>query len=257
MTPAHRTMNQPLVHPERRFFGTRSLPCPYLEGRRERKVVTHLSGPDAEDLYERLSASGFRRSQGIAYRPACRGCDACVPVRIAVRDFRMTASFRRVWNRNADLAPADMEAMATEEQYGLFSAYQAGRHGDGEMADMSFDEYRAMTEDSPVSSRTVEYRDAEGRLVAVMLMDRLRESLSAVYSFFDPELRRRSLGTHMILAMIGTAGGLGLSHVYLGYWIDGSEKMAYKARFRPLEVMGPGGWRRFGPGEAIESPAAG
>ncbi len=250
-------MNHPLAHPEHRFFGTRPLPCPYLEGRRERKVVTHLSGPDAADLYEWLSASGFRRSQGIAYRPACRGCDACVPVRISVPDFRMTASFRRVSNRNADLTSVDTDAMATEEQYGLFSAYQAGRHGGGEMADMSFEEYRSMTEDSPVPSRTVEYRDPRGRLVAVMLMDRLRESLSAVYGFFDPELRRRSLGTHMILSTVGTAGSLGLSHVYLGYWIDGSEKMAYKARFRPLEVMGPGGWRRFGPGETPEAPEAG
>ena len=242
-SPLSPDMNQPLTDPERLFFGTRILPCPYIQGRMERKVVTHLSGPDAGDLYEWLSEAGFRRSHGVAYRPACPRCDACVPVRIPVTDFRLTRSFRRVINRNADLTFLDMDAAATEEQYRLFEAYQRTRHGGGEMSSMSFEDYREMVEESPVASRVVEYRDSDGALVAVMLMDRLRDSLSAVYSFFDARLERRSLGTYMILSMVGHARELGLSMVYLGYWIEGSEKMDYKARFRPLEVMGSRGWR--------------
>lgn len=235
-------MNQQLIRPDRFFFGTRSLPCPYIEGQTERKVVTDLAGPNAEELYERLSRAGFRRSHNLAYRPACPSCNACIPVRIAVADFDMTRSFRRTLSANSDLVADDIEALATVEQYRLFSSYQRARHEGGDMSGMAFNDYRAMVEDTPVTSRTVEFRDPGGVLVAVMLMDRMEDSLSAVYSFFDGQLARRSLGTFMILWMVEQARALGLPHVYLGYWIDGSEKMAYKARFQPLEVLGENGW---------------
>lgn len=234
-------MNQPLARPSRYFFGTRLLPCPYLEGRTERKVVTELAGPDAEEAYERLSRAGFRRSYELAYRPACPGCDACVPVRIVVREFEAARSQRRVLRENADVTAADLEAVATAEQYRLFSLYQRTRHGGGEMSAMSFEEYRAMIERSPVTSRAVEFRNPDGALAGVMLMDRLRDALSAVYSFFDPG--GRSMGTFMILWMVRRAHELGLSFVYLGYWIEGLEKMAYKARFRPLEALRDDGWK--------------
>lgn len=235
-------MNQQLIRPDRFFFGTRSLPCPYIEGQTERKVVTDLAGPNAEELYERLSRAGFRRSHNLAYRPACPSCNACIPVRIAVADFDMTRSFRRTLSANSDLVADDIDALATVEQYRLFSSYQRARHEGGDMSGMAFNDYRAMVEDTPVTSRTVEFRDPEGVLVAVMLMDRMEASLSAVYSFFDGQLARRSLGTFMILWMVEQARALGLPHVYLGYWIDGSEKMAYKARFQPLEALGENGW---------------
>ena len=235
-------MNQSLIRPDRFFFGTRSLPCPYLDGKTERKVVTELSGPDAEGLYERLSRAGFRRSHGLAYRPACPACTACVPVRIAASDFQNTRSFRRVEKINDDLTTEDTDALATVEQYRLFSAYQHIRHEGGDMSGMAFNDYRSMVEETPVKTRTVEFRDTEGSLVAVMLMDRMEDSLSAVYSFFDGRETRRSLGTYMILWMVRRARELGLPYVYLGYWIDGSEKMAYKARFQPLEALGPDGW---------------
>lgn len=235
-------MNQQLIRPDRFFFGTRSLPCPYIDGQVERKVVTDLAGPNAEELYERLSRAGFRRSHNLAYRPACPSCNACIPVRIAVKDFDMTRSFRRVMTANTDLVAEDMEALATVEQYRLFSSYQRARHEGGDMSGMAFNDYRSMVEDTPVTSRTVEFRNPEGDLVAVMLMDRMEESLSAVYSFFDGRLARRSLGTFMILWMVEHAREMGLPHVYLGYWIDGSEKMAYKARFQPLEILGENGW---------------
>ncbi len=235
-------MNQQLTRPDRFFFGTRSLPCPYIAGQTERKVVTDLTGNNAEELYERLSRAGFRRSHNLAYRPACPTCNACIPARIAARDFEMTRSFRRVMATNSDVTVDDMDAMATVEQYRLFSAYQQARHEGGDMSGMAFNDYRSMVEDTPVKSRTVEFRDDEGNLLAVMLMDRMEDSLSAVYSFFDGNMGRRSLGTFMILWMVEYARTLGLPYVYLGYWINGSDKMAYKDRFQPLEVLGNDGW---------------
>ena len=235
-------MNQQLTRPDRFFFGTRSLPCPYIAGQTERKVVTDLTGNNAEELYERLSRAGFRRSHNLAYRPACPTCNACIPARIAARDFEMTRSFRRVMTTNSDVTVDDMDAIATVEQYRLFSAYQQARHEGGDMSGMAFNDYRSMVEDTPVKSRTVEFRDDEGNLLAVMLMDRMEDSLSAVYSFFDGNMGRRSLGTFMILWMVEYARTLGLPYVYLGYWINGSDKMAYKARFQPLEVLGNDGW---------------
>jgi arginyl-tRNA--protein-N-Asp/Glu arginylyltransferase len=236
-------MNQTLIRPDRFFFGTRSLPCPYLDGQVERKVVTDLSGPNAEELYERLSRAGFRRSHGLAYRPACPSCNACIPVRIVAADFDMSKSFRRVAAANADLVAEDTDALATVEQYRLFSSYQRIRHEGGDMAEMTFNDYRAMVEDTPVASRTVEFRDGEGALIAVMLMDRMEDSLSAVYSFYDGRQTRRSLGTYMILWMIERCRELRIPYVYLGYWIEASDKMAYKSRFRPLEALGPDGWK--------------
>jgi arginyl-tRNA--protein-N-Asp/Glu arginylyltransferase len=235
-------MNQQLIRPDRFFFGTRSLPCPYIEGQIERKVVTDLTGHNAEELYQRLSRAGFRRSHNLAYRPACPTCNACIPVRIVAGDFEMTKSFRRVMAANADLTADDTDAIATVEQYRLFSAYQRARHEGGDMSGMAFNDYRAMVEDTPVTSRTVEFRDGDGALVAVMLMDRMEASLSAVYSFFDDGMARRSLGTFMILWMVECARALALPYVYLGFWIDGSDKMAYKARFQPLEALGDDGW---------------
>jgi arginine-tRNA-protein transferase len=235
-------MNQQLTRPDRFFFGTRSLPCPYIAGQTERKVVTDLTGNNAEELYERLSRAGFRRSHNLAYRPACPTCNACIPARIAARDFEMTRSFRRVMTTNSDVTVDDMDVIATVEQYRLFSAYQQARHEGGDMSGMAFNDYRSMVEDTPVKSRTVEFRDDEGNLLAVMLMDRMEDSLSAVYSFFDGNMGRRSLGTFMILWMVEYARTLGLPYVYLGYWINGSDKMAYKARFQPLEVLGNDGW---------------
>ncbi len=236
-------MNQTLHRPDRFFFGTRSLPCPYIDGKVERKVVTELSGKDSEDLYARLSRAGFRRSHGLAYRPACTDCQACVPVRIDADGFQWSKSFRRTRRANSDLIATDLGAIATGEQYRLFYRYQHSRHVGGEMSAMSFGDYRSMVEDTPVETRIVEFRDPSGALVGAMLCDRMMDSYSAVYSFFDPELVSRSLGTYMVLWLVERAIELGLPHVYLGYWIDGSGKMAYKARFQPLEKLRDNSWR--------------
>ena len=236
-------MNRPIPAQQHRFFlGTRALPCPYIPGRTERKVVTDLTSPNATDLYERLSRAGFRRSHSLAYRPACPGCNACVPVRIPVDELIWTKAFRRIANRNGDLTVKDMTAHATMEQYRLFVRYQRSRHTGGEMSTMGFRDYRAMVEDSPIDTRIIEFRDGDDKLVAVMLADRQADALSAVYSLFDPEQEKRSLGTYMVLWMIRRAEQMELPYVYLGYWIEESPKMAYKARFRPLEGLGPDGW---------------
>ena len=236
-----RTRHQ-LRRPDRFFFGTRGLPCPYLPERTERKVVTDLSGPDAAELYEKLSRAGFRRSHSLAYRPACPGCEACVPVRIPVAQFAPSASLLRINKANADLAAGDSPAHATIDQFRLFSRYQRSRHAGGEMSGMTYDDYRAMVEETPVDTRMIEYRHPSGVLIAGMLADRLADSLSAVYSFFDPSQRSRSLGIYMVLWLIERAREEGLPYVYLGYWIADSRKMSYKSRFRPLEGLGPKGW---------------
>jgi arginine-tRNA-protein transferase len=235
-------MNQSLTRPQRFFFGTRALPCPYVPGRVERKVVTDLAGPHAQELYERLTRAGFRRSHGLTYRPACPSCNACVPVRIVANAFRETPSLKRTLRRNAGVTAEDMAALATMEQYRLFMRYQRARHAGGDMALMTFGDYRAMIEESPVDTRIIEFRDGNRTLIAAMLADRMSDSLSAVYSFYEPEDERRSLGSYMILWLIESARALGRDYVYLGYWIPDSDKMSYKARFKPVEQLGPEGW---------------
>lgn len=231
------------------FYLTAPSPCPYLPRREERKVFTHLIGKRATALNDTLTQSGFRRSQTIAYRPACESCRACVSVRVKAGEFVPSKSFRRVVERNRDVTATVVRAEPTSEQYALFRSYLDARHADGGMADMSVLDYSMMIEDSHVETRLVEYRIGRtsmspGRLVAVCLTDLLADGLSMVYSFYDPSTNGRSLGTAMILDHIERARRLGLPHLYLGYWVKGSKKMAYKARFLPQERLGMSGWDR-------------
>jgi len=228
-----------------RFYYSAPAPCPYLPGRVERRIFADLCGPQAAFSYEVLSEAGFRRSLGFAYRPACPGCNACVPVRIPVVDFVESRSWRRVRGANADLSIHHVPARATAEQYALFTRYQQTRHNDGEMARMTMADYQTMVEVGAIDSLIVELRAPDGRLTGACLTDRMAKGYSAVYSFFEPEEPRRSLGSFLILTLIEEARRVGLDHVYLGYWIEGSCKMAYKARFRPLEALTRDGWRRL------------
>lgn len=225
------------------FFSTELAPCPYLPGRHERRLVTMLDGAEPDALHDRLLRAGFRRSQGLAYRPACPGCAACVPVRIPVDRFRLTRSWRRIWRHNADLSAAERRPVATAEQFALFQDYLAGRHGESGMADMSWGDFRAMINDSSVDSWLIEWRRPDQSLIAASLTDRSPSGLSGVYKFFDPHEGRRSLGSLVILWHVRRALELQLPYVYLGYWIAGSPKMAYKARFQPLEQLTAEGWR--------------
>jgi len=236
------------------FYLTAPSPCPYLAGKEERKVFTHLVGERAPELNDLLTHGGFRRSQSIAYRPACESCRACVSVRVVVDAFRATRSMRRVLDLNADLVGEMRIPVPTSEQYSVFRGYLDSRHRDGGMADMTVLDYAMMVEDSHVETRIIEYRrrgpDAHvtgrgaGALLGVALTDVLGDGLSMVYSFFDPDASARSLGTFMILDHIARARRLGLSYVYLGYWVKGSKKMDYKGRFLPQERLMPEGWLR-------------
>ena len=226
------------------FFSTEPAPCPYLAGRAERRLVTAIEGSDPEQLHDRLLRAGFRRSQGYAYRPACTGCQACVPVRIPVTRFCLRRSWRRILRDNRDLLPNERPAVATAEQYALFRRYLEGRHAESGMADMTWTEFRTMINDSPVQTRVVEWRRTIDRsLIAASLTDRCPSGLSGVYKFFDPDEGRRSLGSLIILWHVQRAIELGLPYVYLGYWIAQSPKMGYKARFQPLERLTPAGWQ--------------
>jgi len=235
------------------FYLTAPSPCPYLQGREERKVFTHLVGEKASELNDLLTHGGFRRSQSIAYRPACEGCRACLSIRVLAEDFRPTRGLRRVLRKNADIVGEMRVSIPTSEQYSVFRAYLDSRHRDGGMADMTVLDYAMMVEDSHVETRLVEYRRRDaacdlgpgsGTLCAVALTDVLSDGLSMVYSFYDPDEDARSLGTYVILDHIARARRMGLSYVYLGYRVEGSRKMDYKGRFLPQERLLPDGWTR-------------
>ena len=250
------TMYKPPRRPQF-FYTTAPLPCPYLAGRTERKVVTEIVGPDAEALHDRLSRAGFRRSHNIAYAPVCPSCQACVPIRIPVDTFQPDRTLRKIARANAGLEGYRVPARATAEQFQLFQRYQQVRHGDGDMASMSFYDYRAMVEDTPVETFIIEFRDDQDRLVSAPVWPiSLGDGLSAVYSFFAPGMEKRSLGTHAVLWLIERARALGLPYVYLGYWVPESRKMAYKARFKPSEVLVSGTWRVLTDAEIAGGDAA-
>ena len=246
-----RTVDTQLETPAQ-FYLTAPAPCPYLRGRIERKVFAHLVGPEGRALNDTLSHLGFRRSQNIAYRPACDGCAACISVRVVVDEFELTRSFRRVLARNRDVARVIVPAAATLEQYEVFRRYLDDRHHDGGMADMTALDYAQMIETGTADTHVVEYRASGagngGRdtLVAVALTDRLSDGLSMIYSYYDIDLAARCLGTYVILDHIRRAAELGLAHVYLGYWVENSPKMDYKARFRPQERLIGDSWARVG-----------
>lgn len=234
------------------FFLTPGGACPYLPGKVERKVFARLMGPNAAPLNDALTHSGFRRSQMIAYRPACDGCAACVSVRVVAAEFTANRTMRRMERLNSDLVRTVVPPEATREQFALLQTYLASRHAGGGMSDMGLFDYVAMVEETPVETMLIEYRTRQrdataGALVGCALTDVLQDGLSMVYSFFDPALAFRSLGTYMILDHVRTAAAKGLPYVYLGYWVRGSRKMDYKARFQPLESLSPSGWKRLEP----------
>jgi len=234
------------------FYVTAPQPCPYLDGRMERKLFTALQGEHAQKLNDTLSKQGFRRSQNVLYRPSCAECSACLSARIRVADFEPRRTHRRILKRAEGLSRNATSPWATEDQFALFRRYLDTRHADGGMADMDIFEFAAMIEETPIKSRVIEYsrppRDGErGRpLAAVCLTDVFDDGLSMVYSFYDPALADLSLGTYVILDHIALAREAGLPYVYLGYWVPGSRKMGYKATFPALEIYKGGRWQDIG-----------
>lgn len=247
-----------------KFYVTAPAPCPYIEGNIERKIFAELSpqpmaydkqailehqGPEydrlkAEELHHSLAFVGFRRSQDIAYRPACEGCHECKSVRIPTILFTMSRSQKRIFNKNSDITFEIKPNIATTEQFELLEKYINHRHATGGMAGISLSEYKDMVESSPVSTVIIEYRERSGRLIGAALTDQLSDSLSMVYSFFDisPETNKRSLGVYIVLNHIKISESRGLDHIYLGYLIKDSPKMSYKTNFKPLEVLTSNGW---------------
>jgi leucyl-tRNA---protein transferase len=236
------------------FYLTAPSPCPYLPGREERKVFTHLVGARARDLNDVLTHGGFRRSQTIAYRPACETCRACISVRVLVDEFAPNRTRRRILKANDDIIGVTLPNKPTSEQYSLFRRYLSSRHPEGGMVEMSVLDYAMMVEDSHVDTTVIEYRrrgpdsgingKGQGPLLAMALTDRMADGLSMVYSFYDPEVDGRSLGAWMILDHIERARRLGLPYLYLGYWVQDSDKMHYKATYLPQERLLGRGWER-------------
>ena len=247
-------MSAPFRFPK--FFVTNPSPCPYLPGKVERKVFTELSGRHASELNEALGRIGFRRSQSVAYRPSCIDCSACVSVRVLAAEFEATATQRKLMRRHRDLDVSACKPWTTEEQYQLLRRYLAARHPGGGMAEMDESDFADMVEQTPVRTYVIEYREPSvngrpGRLVGACLSDQQSDGLSMIYSFFDvgPD-SRKGLGTYIILDHIIRAARAGLPYVYLGYWVEGSNRMAYKTGFRPLERLGRDGWRRMDEADA-------
>lgn len=230
-------------------------------------MFTELSGPHAAELNDALGRIGFRRSQGVAYRPSCAGCAACVSVRVVTHDFVPNATQRKLLRRNEDLEVSACRPWATDEQFQLMRRYLGARHPGGGMAGMDEEDYADMVEHSPVNSHVIEYRTpsvggVRGRLVGACLTDRQADGLSMIYSFFDadgddPATARAGLGNYIIMDHILRARDSGLPYVYLGYWVKGSARMAYKTRYRPLEMLGPSGWRALTDEELAPVPQPG
>lgn len=239
-----------------KFYLTSPQPCPYLPGKMERKVFANLAVDSAVNLNDSLTRSGFRRSQTIAYRPACKTCNACRSVRIDVRGFNWNKRWKRVLAHNERLEREPCHPRATREQFRLLKRYLHNRHPGGGMTEMEIRDYAGMVDASPVRTVVFEYRNRQmtdlredAALQAAALTDVLRDGLSMVYSFYRPELSKRSVGAFMVLDHIRLATELDLPYVYLGYWVKGSEKMGYKSDFMPLEVYDADGWRPLEGGE--------
>jgi len=238
-------LRQPVAKPSH-FYVTAPTPCPYLEGRMERKLFTQLAGKNAQTLHNGLAQQGFRRSQNILYRPSCIDCAACLSVRIDVGKFIPSKSQRRILRKNKHLTDHKTHPRVTLEHYRLFSDYIAERHSGGGMSDMDRYEFGAMIEESPVDSLLIEYRDHDDEtLIAASMTDVLQDGLSMVYSYFAPNHSNQSPGTYMILNHIDFAQKTGLPYVYLGYWIPGSKKMEYKSNFSNLEIFIGGQWHQM------------
>ena len=234
------------------FYVTAAQPCPYLEKKVERKLFTALTGSDSQLLNQALSQQGFRRSQNVLYRPSCADCTACLSARIPVNIFNLSKSQKRVKNKNKNIIRNVLKPLATTEQFNLFKLYLKSRHSSGGMTEMDAIEYTSMIEETNVKTFVCEYRIEcyfenvkVNKLIGVSLTDILDDGLSMVYSFYDPKYQTRSLGKYMILDHIDLTVEMGLSNLYLGYWVHGSKKMDYKSQYSPLEIFKNGAWQKL------------
>ena len=215
--------------------------CPYITGQTEQRIAVDISLDP--QCYDGLARAGFRRVENWVYRPACPNCNACLPWRVNVTAFRVSRNMTRILKKNGDLTRSITRPDPTNAHYRLFKTYVNSRHDEGQMARMDHDDFNSMINNSPIETVLVSYYDANERLVGGVLADFQSDGLSAVYSFFDTEQAKRSLGTYMVLDLLAIAKELSLDWLYLGYFVQGSQKMAYKERFKPAEIFDGGVWK--------------
>lgn len=227
------------------FFATPEHPCSYLDDRQAVTVFADPDYPKDSNLYSVLSRHGFRRSGEHIYRPHCTHCNACTPLRVLARQFTPNRNQRRAWKKNKDLSVTAVQPAFASEHFELYRRYLASRHPDGGMDNQGPNQYLDFLTSIWSDTTFFEFRK-DGKLLAVAVCDRIDDGLSAVYSFYDPDYPKRSLGTYLILWLVEHARNLGLHAVYLGYWIAESRKMAYKSQFHPAEQLDDGVWKPLG-----------
>ena len=225
------------------FYITPAHACSYLEGQQANTLFADPDYPMTRNLYTRLAGRGFRRSGDYLYQPHCVNCKACIPVRIPVREFIRKRTHTRTWKRNQDLTIRELPAIFSQEHQDLYSRYIATRHKDGGMDNPQAGNYLSFLTSNWMDTVFYEMR-LENRLLAVAVVDRLEDALSAVYTFYEPEEKQRSLGTFSILYEVSEAARLSLDWLYLGYWIKDCAKMNYKNVYQPLEYFRNNAWTR-------------
>ncbi|HIF51227.1 MAG TPA: arginyltransferase [Thiotrichaceae bacterium] len=227
-----------------RFFITPATSCNYLDNREASSIFADPIFPKNRALYSTLVANGFRRSGEHLYQPYCSGCSECIPIRVPINKFKFRRNQKRTWNSNQDLTVKQIMAEFNEEYFQLYRKYLSARHPDGGMDNPARDDYSNFLWCSWSETYLFEFR-LDKKLIAVAVVDQLENSFSAVYTFFDPDLQKRSLGKYAVLYLIEHSKQMGFSWLYLGYWIANCGKMKYKIDYQPTECFISDEWKEF------------